>query len=341
MNSDSVDKAKLYTDFSELNSLKSQAKDRDPEALQAVAEQFEQLFLNMLMKSMRQANESFGADNPLNSSSVKFYQEMLDSQLTKEMAETKGIGLADAIVKQLSPTYGDPAKRDNNEEASEAEQFLNRAFDISGGIAAPAILGQAQRRASESAEADSVRVTDESVKTATPEPAVTETLPANFASPEEFVQQLLPLAESVASELGVDPRVLLAQAALETGWGKHIIQQSEGSPSYNLFNIKADSRWNGDQAQVNTLEYREGVAQQERASFRVYGSYEESFKDYVQFLNANPRYEDALQKVANPFEYVEALQQAGYATDPEYSNKISRIYSGDILNNSDSASKET
>ena len=144
----------------------------------------------------------------------------------------------------------------------------------------------------------------------------------------------MPIAEKVAGELGVDPKVLLAQAALETGWGKHVIQQGSDS-SYNLFNIKADSRWQGEQVQVSTLEYRDGVAQREQAAFRSYGSYEESFNDYVSFLKNSPRYQNALQQAANPFAYVDALQQAGYATDPEYSNKISRIYSGELISQAD------
>ena len=330
MKTNASQNAQLYTEFNEMNKLRQQAKDKDPAALQAVAEQFEQLFMNMMMKSMRQANDAFSSDNPLNSSKVKFYQDMADTQLTKDLSESGGIGLADIIVKQLSAGYGieldaesDKAEEKNN--LSESEQLLSRAFDSTASAAASAILGQAQQRPA-SEKAEPVTAVSEAEKVI----AVNEQLPGRFDTPEAFVESLMPIAEKVAGELGVDPKVLLAQAALETGWGKHVIQQGADS-SYNLFNIKADSRWQSEHVQVSTLEYRDGVAQREQAAFRSYGSYEESFNDYVSFLKSSPRYQNALQQAANPFAYVDALQQAGYATDPEYSNKISRIYSGELI----------
>ncbi len=335
MKTNASQNAQLYTEFNEMNKLRQQAKDKDPEALQAVAEQFEQLFMNMMMKSMRQANDVFSSDNPLNSSKVKFYQDMADTQLTKDLSESGGIGLADIIVKQLSAGYGietRPDSEDSEEETnrSESEQLLSRAFDSTASAAASAILGQAQQRPAAEAAEPAPAVSDTG-KAAT----VNETLPGRFEAPEDFVESLMPIAEKVAGELGVDPKVLLAQAALETGWGKHVIQQDGSRSSYNLFNIKADSRWQGEQVQVSTLEYRDGVAQREQAAFRSYDSYEDSFNDYVSFLKGSPRYQDALQQAANPFAYVEALQQAGYATDPEYSNKIGRIYSGELISRAD------
>ncbi|WP_271271784.1 flagellar assembly peptidoglycan hydrolase FlgJ [Aliamphritea hakodatensis] len=336
MKTNASQNAQLYTEFNEMNKLRQQAKDKDPAALQAVAEQFEQLFMNMMMKSMRQANDAFGSDNPLNSSKVKFYQGMADTQLTKDLSESGGIGLADIIVKQLSAGYGieldaEADKAEEKHNLSESEQLLSRAFDSTASAAASAILGQAQQQAAPE-KAQPVPPVSEAEKVT----AVKEKLPGRFETPEAFVESLMPIAEKVAGELGVDPKVLLAQAALETGWGKHVIQQGADS-SYNLFNIKADSRWQGEQVQVSTLEYRDGVAQREQAAFRSYGSYEDSFNDYVSFLKGSPRYQNALQQAANPFAYVDALQQAGYATDPEYSNKISRIYSGELISQASNA----
>jgi flagellar protein FlgJ len=210
-------------------------------------------------------------------------------------------------------------------------------------MAASAILGQAQAnsRAIEKAKAEesdtavpnvAVSVTPESkTKTATPEPATEKLQPQRFETPEQFVQTLLPLAESVAAELGVDPKVLLAQSALETGWGRYLVQRPEGGSSHNLFNIKADSRWSGENASVGTVEFRNGVAQKERAAFRVYDSYEDSFRDYANFLRNSPRYQHALEQAADPYQYLSRLQEAGYATDPEYAQKISRIFDGDVL----------
>ncbi len=152
-----------------------------------------------------------------------------------------------------------------------------------------------------------------------------------FSSPAEFVKKLYPLAEHAAEQIGVDPKALLAQAALETGWGKHVIRSGDDS-SYNLFGIKADRRWAGERQAVQTLEYRDGVAEKVRDAFRSYQSYAESFMDYARFLQENPRYEQALSAASDPSAYFDALQEAGYATDPQYSRKIQRILGGDTLN---------
>jgi flagellar protein FlgJ len=168
-----------------------------------------------------------------------------------------------------------------------------------------------------------------------------DNLPDRFESPEEFVDKLLPLATKVSEELGVDPRVLLAQAALETGWGKYMVRSADGANSNNLFNIKADTRWQGDSAQVSTLEYKNGVAQQEKAFFRSYNNYEDSFRDYADFLKSSPRYRLALDSAADPYDYVRQLQEAGYATDPEYAEKIKNIFDGELLASNGSANKES
>ncbi|NLD01508.1 MAG: flagellar assembly peptidoglycan hydrolase FlgJ [Gammaproteobacteria bacterium] len=145
-----------------------------------------------------------------------------------------------------------------------------------------------------------------------------------FASPEEFVATMMPMAEQAAKKLGVDPRYLVAQAALETGWGKSIISNKGGESSHNLFGIKAHG-WGGASANVTTSEYVQGVKVKEKADFRSYGSFEQSFNDYVDFLQSNGRYGKALQATANPERFVSELQQAGYATDPQYARKISQI----------------
>ncbi len=144
-------------------------------------------------------------------------------------------------------------------------------------------------------------------------------------SPEGFVAALRPAAEKAAARLGLPAEALLAQAALETGWGGHVMQRPDGSSSHNLFGIKADSRWNGGRVQVSTLEYRDGVAMRTKADFRAYDSYEESFNDYVRFVQQNPRYAEALRATEDVGRYFDRLQQAGYATDPAYAEKIGEI----------------
>ncbi len=323
----------FYADLGSLQQLKRQAKTDTPEALKQVAQQFEQMFLSMLTKSMRDANESFGEDNVFNSSEVRFYQDMLDSQLTTEMSQSQGVGLADVLVRQLSRQFDvrmdqDKQERDRSESLSEAEQLLNRAFDQGAVSAASVVLSRAMRPVEQAPSVTPIEeALDQLVDRAQNAPARdNESLPEKFESPEAFVTALLPQAEKVAQELGVDPKVLLAQAALETGWGKHIIRDANGDSSYNLFNIKADKRWGGERAQVNTLEYRDGAAQKERAFFRSYQSYEQSFRDYADFLKNSPRYQQALEMASDPRAYLKELQAAGYATDPAYAEKITDIF---------------
>ena len=133
------------------------------------------------------------------------------------------------------------------------------------------------------------------------------------------------MAEKAAEKIGVEARYLVAQAALETGWGKSIIRQQDGSSSHNLFGIKTHNSWDGESARVQTTEYKGGKAVKEAASFRAYDSYAQSFDDYVSFLQNNGRYQGALNVTANPERFVRELQQAGYATDPNYARKVAQI----------------
>ena len=146
-----------------------------------------------------------------------------------------------------------------------------------------------------------------------------------FGSKDEFIAAMLPMAEKAAEKIGVDPRYLVAQAALETGWGKSIIRHSDGSSSHNLFGIKTHNSWDGESTKVLTTEYKGGKAVKEAASFRQYDSFAQSFEDYVSFLQSNGRYETALKSTENPERFVRELQQAGYATDPHYARKINQI----------------
>ena len=166
--------------------------------------------------------------------------------------------------------------------------------------------------------------------TAAPEKNVSE-LPDRFDSPEHFVSALLPVAERISRDTGIDPKLMVAQAALETGWGRHMIRGEQGEPSFNLFGIKADSRWKGNAVSLTTTEYREGLPMKEQASFRAYQDYESSFRDYVSFLESNPRYRDVLSAADRPEVFAEKLQEAGYATDPNYGSKIRQIMSRDSL----------
>jgi len=285
--------------------LRQQAKD-DPQAtLRQVANHFESLYINMMLKSMRQA--SIG-DPIFDSNNSAVYRDMYDSQIALQMSEQNGIGIADMLVKQLQSSIGSTANDKQNEKLSDKIQQAKKeqATDVEFDTSLPE---NSLRHVKHMAKSD----------------------PVQFASHKEFVETLMPYAEKAADELDITPQVLIAQAALETGWGKHVQTLPNGKSSYNVFNIKADSRWNGEQLKVNTLEYRDGIAQQERASFRVYGSYQESFRDYVDFIKNNPRYEMALETTSDPEAYAKELQHAGYATDPHYADKVIDIYQREVV----------
>jgi flagellar protein FlgJ len=146
-----------------------------------------------------------------------------------------------------------------------------------------------------------------------------------FSNADEFVATMLPLAKDAAARIGVDPTVLVAQAALETGWGKSVMRQQDGSSSHNLFGIKATGSWNGGQARAITSEFRDGKMVKETADFRSYDSYADSFHDLVSLLQNNNRYKEVVNSADNPEQFVKELQKAGYATDPDYASKISQI----------------
>ena len=289
--------AQAFTDFSTLSDLKRDARNDPQENLRAVAQQFESLYLNMMLKSMRAA--SFG-DPLFDSNDGEMYREMYDNQIALQMSQQKGMGLADMLVKQLqqyvpnekhnADTLG---RRDSHVAAPKAEM-------------APVTVKPAM---SSSKQAD----------------------PVEFQSQAEFVETLMPYAQAAGDDLGVSPHVLIAQAALETGWGQYTQKLPNGQSSYNLFNIKADQRWQGPKLQVNTLEYADGVARQEKAAFRVYQNYAQSFRDYVDFIKQSPRYETALRSAENPQAYAEELQQAGYATDPRYADKVMNILQRNVI----------
>lgn len=150
-------------------------------------------------------------------------------------------------------------------------------------------------------------------------------------TPEGFVASIWGHAQQAARELGVDAKALVAQAALETGWGRKLIQRNGGAgTSHNLFGIKATG-WSGERATTGTHEYVDGVRRNEIASFRAYGSVGESFADYVKLLKNSPRYQNALQAGTDVRGFARGLQQAGYATDPSYAAKIAAIAGGPTI----------
>ncbi|ASA55042.1 flagellar assembly peptidoglycan hydrolase FlgJ [Vibrio gazogenes] len=294
-------------DITQLDQLRKQAvsgdKTSEKSALTAAAKQFEAVFTSMLFKSMRKANSGFESDL-LHSKTEDFYREMLDEQMASQLSSSGRLGLADMIVAQLS-TNIDGQTSQTAEESSQPDPLLQA-------------LARVRAHQQQVSEQESMTDVHQSA-------AMTE--PRRFDSPESFIRTLKPYAEKAARVLGVDASVLLAQAALETGWGTKVVANARGS-SHNLFNIKADRSWQGDKMATQTLEYYDQTPVVEKASFRSYDSYQDSFNDYVHFLKKNPRYMTALNNhQGNPTSFIEGIHQAGYATDPDYANKVLRVRS--------------
>lgn len=294
-----IQQPQSYTDFQSLAKLRTQARDDSRGALHTVAQQFESLFLGMMVKSMRDA--SIG-DQLFDSNAQNTYLEMYDKELSLSLSSQGGIGLADTIVRQLSQNL--PAGAESPAAAQPVRPFNRDEYIVHKPI-------------SLSSASIPIVKKPESIE--------------RFETAEQFVKALWPLARQAADKLGVEPKVLISQAALETGWGKRIIDVADGQSSYNLFNIKADHRWSGERTTVATLEYKDGIAVQQQASFRSYGSYAESFQDYVDFVTHSPRYSEALNKAADAEGYIDALHKGGYATDPDYAAKIKAIMGQPLL----------
>ena len=291
----------MYTDMSGLAKLRAQASQKSPEANREVARQFEALFIQTMLKAMREASQ---LSETTDGEQTRFYQEMYDKQLALDLARKDSIGLASIIERQL----GGPAAADaiSPTQAVSQAQAVSRAQVVSRALASP-------------------QITQKSMQ----DPPV-RWMPA---SQEAFIQDLWPHAAKSAKELGVSADVLIAQAALETGWGRKMIHDPQGGNAFNLFGIKANKHWQGEHINVPTIEYRDGIAQREHASFRCYASLSASMDDYVAFLQQNPRYQRALEKAGNAQDFLVELQQAGYATDPAYAEKINDIMNRDTFSN--------
>lgn len=268
--------AKLAIDTQSLEQLRAQAKQSPDQALKAAAQQFESVFLNMMLKSMREATPQ---DGMFDSEQTRMFTGMLDQQLAQSMS-SKGVGLADVMVKQLSRgTVG----------------------QVGSGLLSPqsSALSPQSPAALPSAYGENVQ--------------------------QGFVNRMLPFAMQAGQATGVPPQLMLGQAALESGWGKREIRMADGSNSYNLFGIKANAGWDGKVAEVMTTEYKNGVAYKQVEKFRAYSSYAEAFQDHANLISKNPRYADVLQQGGDIAGMAQAIQKAGYATDPKYADKLAQI----------------
>jgi peptidoglycan hydrolase FlgJ len=273
--------AGLAGDVRSLESLKARAAGDPKGTVREAAKQFESLFMNELMKSMRSTvmkGEEDGAGTSLSTG-------MLDQQLATQMSGLPG-GLSEAIMKQLERQMG---------LTPGPIPFTGSANNT----AAPLSSTPAQTRIPQSGAAG-------------------------------FVQQHSSAAKAAEDATGIPASFMVSQAALETGWGRKEIRHADGGPSFNLFGIKAGPNWKGPTAEVTTTEYVNGKAQKVVAKFRAYGSYAESFADYAKLMKDSPRYQNVVAAATKKSGdagagFAMGLQKAGYATDPAYADKLTKV----------------
>jgi flagellar protein FlgJ len=250
---------KSVLDTQALAQLRVQARQSPDQALKSAAQQFEAVFLDMVMKSMREATPQ---DGMFDSEQTRMFTGMLDQQLAQSMS-SRGIGLAEIMVRQLSRSRADQALPASSATGSKVQQ--------------------------------------------------------------DFINRMLPHAIKAGESSGVPHTLMLGQAALESGWGQREIRTGDGSTSHNVFGIKAGSAWQGKTADVVTTEYEDGVPRQRVEKFRAYGSYAEAFQDYARLIANNPRYTDVLRHTGDHEAVAKSVQQAGYATDPHYAEKLAKV----------------
>jgi flagellar protein FlgJ len=351
---------KLALDTKGLDQLRNSAKKDAPDALKGTAQQFEALFMNMVMKSMREATPH---DGPFDSEQEKTFTSMLDQQLSQNLAK-RGVGLADVLVRQLSSVV---AKQSGQAAAASGALGAAGAAGVAGALTttgaltgggltragalnitgaltngsaasgaddvvlqpfAPGRLGNARFANANRLYLEAARQSQPAVNAEIPVEAAPVDSARRAAQPSHvraFQDRLGQHAEQASRETGIPAKFMLGQAALESGWGRKEIVSADGQPSHNLFGIKATSGWKGKVVEATTTEYTNGVPHSKREKFRAYDSYAEGFRDYAKMLSKNPRYGGVIANSQDATSFAHGLQRAGYATDPNYANKLANI----------------
>jgi len=290
-----------------LDAMRLAAKGNDPAATRKVAQQFESMFLSMMLKNMR---ATLPGTDPLANDGSKLATDLYDQQLAQTMSKGKGIGLADALVAQIERAQGKKASAPTDPSKSTLDDF-SRGIPLSlTRVAAPAVAAPAAPAASADA----------------PPPASSSAAAVHHS----FIDRFKDAAVAAAEATGLPAKVILGQAALESGWGRHEVRDSSGTGSFNLFGIKAGASWTGATVDAVTTEFVGGVAQKVVQKFRAYASYAESFIDYAKMVANNPRYEKAVQAAGDALKFAAEMGRSGYATDPDYGAKLARVLTGPL-----------
>ena len=299
----------LAIDVNSVANIKQLAKQNPELALKQSAKQFEAVFINMMLQTMRKASFNSGL---LESHEKTMYTSMLDQQFSQVLAN-RGMGLADMMLVQLN-RLGKSELGSMSSENPVSTDLPNQSSNM---------IPLATKSNANSLKSFSTLDVDRILaELAMSESESSSTASANVS---EFCQRMNSHAVSAEQQTGIPASFILAQAALESGWGQRDIKLADGSPSYNLFGIKANGDWQGKVAEVKTTEYMDGIPRKVVAKFRAYDSPTEAFTDYANFLKQNPRYQSVLANADSAQSFAQGLQQAGYATDPNYAQKLLQI----------------
>jgi len=333
-------KAEFFLNFQQFGDLKMQARDNSDDAAQAVAQQFEGLFMQQMLAAMRAAAN---LDTSQDSSYMDFYQEMYDKQLAQSISKQGGLGIAKLILQHMpgneniTADEAQPVKTATvldldlprvKAVALEPGTTVEKTADVAAANVNPARVPV--DTATDTSTVRTSRVVDDDFA----EISGIERANSRWQNPDNFIADILPQAQLAADTLGVSARLLIAQSALETGWGKYAMKLADGRSSNNLFGIKAGPDWRGNSLSKTSLEFQDGVLQNQVSNFRVYASPAQSLDDYVEFIQTNPRYQQALKHAGDDQAYIREIHKAGYATDPHYADKVLNILNGEFLQDS-------
>jgi len=354
-----------------VDALRRSARENSPDALKAVAQQFEGLFMNMIMKSMRDASPKEGL---FDSEQGKMFSSMLDQQLSQNLAK-RGVGLADMLIRQLSgnrgvgaeagtaggaeaaeaakagtavgvqatvagtvpatdlisgtrllnPAIGQTANAPSANTRSAAESGFQTTLQTAFDSGIPGVLKAALTGLRGAVVPGSAIATASGAATAVTGGSDGRPRTAQAAHVRAFEDRLGVHAQEASRSTGIPAKFMLGQAALESGWGKREIVAADGTNSHNVFGIKASAGWKGKVVETATTEYVNGVPERRIERFRAYDNYADAFRDYAKLLQNNPRYQNVLANSQDAQGFAQGLQRAGYATDPHYAAKLTRI----------------
>ena len=301
----------LAVDVADARALKARAAVGDKEALRAAARQFESLMVAQMLKTMRQTRFNDEDDPLTGGESLKLYRDLLDQQWAAKMANGRGLGFADMLTKHLERQAG--FSDDTGGKSAAVEKSVPQSGNGAPGTATIASPTGGGGREGESATTPPAR------------PLQTPTKPETPATDrkQRFLEIMRPHAEAAEAATGVPARFVLAQAALESGWGDREIRDTAGQASHNLFGVKAGRGWSGEAVETTTTEYRQGVAMKLTQRFRSYADYGEAFADYANLLKR--RFGEATAAGGDAEAFAKGLADGGYATDPAYAGKLKAV----------------